>query len=73
VQRFFAALTFVLLSSGADAQLPNETRTPGFVNAAVTQANIHQTICVSGWTATVRPPTSYTTQLKKKQIAEYQL
>lgn len=42
---------------------------PGAVNPAVTQANIKTTICVSGWTKTIRPPTSYTNKLKKKQMA----
>ena len=37
----------------------------------VTQDTIDSTICVSGWTATVRPPTSYTNALKVHQIAEY--
>jgi hypothetical protein len=36
----------------------------GWLNSNVTQANIAQTICVSGWTATVRPPTSYTEPIK---------
>ena len=39
------------------------------VNPAVAQATIGQTICVSGWTATVRPPESYTENLKRQQIA----
>lgn len=39
------------------------------LNPAVTQAIIGQTICVSGWTRTVRPPESYTEQLKRQQIA----
>jgi hypothetical protein len=37
----------------------------------VTQANIHQTICREGWTATVRPPESYTEPLKYQQMAAY--
>ena|SRR5258706_12151782 len=53
------------------SDLPNKTRTPGATNPDVTQANIHQTICVSGWTATIRPPTSYTNKLKFQQIQEY--
>lgn len=40
----------------------------GAVNPNVTQDNIRETICVSGWTKTVRPPTGYTNQLKKLQI-----
>jgi len=39
------------------------------LNPNVTQATIYQTICVSGWTSTVRPPESYTYALKVKQIA----
>jgi hypothetical protein len=46
-------------------------RTPGVVNPDVTQANIGQTICVQGWTRTVRPPTSYTSELKVRQMTEY--
>ena len=42
---------------------------PGATNPTVTQANIHQTICVSGWTKTIRPPASYTDRLKEQQMA----
>ena len=45
--------------------------TPGATNPAVTQADIGSTICVSGWTATIRPPSSYTTALKRSQIVAY--
>jgi hypothetical protein len=55
--------------NSAGAILPDSTRTPGAVNPAVTQANIHSTICVSGWTQTVRPPSNYTTDLKVQQLA----
>jgi hypothetical protein len=41
---------------------------PGFLNPAVTQASIGSTICVKGWTATIRPPASYTTDLKRRQM-----
>jgi hypothetical protein len=51
--------------------LPDRSCTPGATNPDVTQGTIDQTICVSGWTSTVRPPTSYTNPLKVKQIAEY--
>ena len=46
-------------------------RTPGVLNAAVTQATIRSTICTRGWTATIRPPTSYTSALKLRQLAAY--
>jgi hypothetical protein len=45
--------------------------TPGTLNPDVTPATIKSTICVSGWTATVRPPVSYTEPLKIKQIGLY--
>jgi hypothetical protein len=37
----------------------------------VTQANIHLTICHSGYTATVRPPESVTEPEKKSSLAAY--
>jgi len=52
----------------AESGLPNVKLTPGAVNPSVTQANIRTTICVSGWTATVRPPVSYTNKLKFNQL-----
>jgi hypothetical protein len=42
---------------------------PGATNPAVTQADIAQTVCVHGWTKTIRPPASYTNKLKLKQMA----
>jgi hypothetical protein len=50
---------------------PDPALTPGALNPAVTQATIRTTICVSGWTATIRPPSSYTTSLKIEQIPLY--
>ena len=44
--------------------LPNAHLTPGARNPAVTQATIHSTICVSGYSSSVRPPESYTQRLK---------
>jgi hypothetical protein len=46
-------------------------RTPGALNPDVTQATIRQTICVRGWTKTVRPPVEYTNALKVKQMRDY--
>jgi hypothetical protein len=47
--------------------------TPGVVNPDVTQATIRRTVCVHGWTKTVRPPVSYTNDLKLRQMREYGL
>ena len=54
--------------AGAAALYP-DGHTPGVTNPHVTQANIRTTICHDGWTAAVRPPVSYTTALKRKQLA----
>ncbi len=51
--------------------LPDPSCTPGVYNSDVTQSTINSTICVSGWTATVRPPTSYTNALKAQGIIDY--
>jgi hypothetical protein len=51
--------------------LPDPACTPGATNPDVTQATIGSTICVSGWTATVRPSTSYTNKLKVQGITDY--
>ena len=41
----------------------------GSTNPEVTQETIKTTICKTGWAAKIRPPSSYTTSLKKKQLA----
>jgi hypothetical protein len=74
------AVAFVLLalaivtprnSSSKGPYAADITRTPGVLNPDVTQANIDTTICRHGWTKTIRPPTSYTNELKQKQMREY--
>jgi hypothetical protein len=51
--------------------LPDANCTPGATNPDVTQDNIQDTICKSGWTSTIRPPTSYTNKLKTQGISAY--
>lgn len=63
----------------AIARLPIARLTPGVVSTDVTPANINRTICVSGYTSgrrhndgrKMRPPSSYTTALKRQQIVQY--
>jgi hypothetical protein len=57
--------------STAYLPLPDPSCTPGATNPDVSQSTIGSTICVSGWTATVRPPTSYTNGLKRQGIIDY--
>lgn len=40
----------------------------GAINPDVSQATIKQTVCVKGWTSTVRPPVSYTNSIKRKLL-----
>ena len=69
------AAALVLFTHGhahsTNAILASPTRTPGVLNPNVTQANIRSTICRRGWTATIRPPVSYTDALKVKQMRQY--
>jgi hypothetical protein len=51
--------------------LPDPICTPGVTDPRVTQDNIITTICVSGYTAMVRPSTAYTNALKVRQIKAY--
>ncbi|MFE4874282.1 hypothetical protein [Streptomyces sp. NPDC056682] len=44
---------------------------PGALNSDVTQDTIYDTICVSGYSSSIRPPVSYTNALKVQQIGEY--
>lgn len=67
-----ASLCLVFLARFAAAgDLPNPWLNPGALNPAVTQENIHQTVCIVGYTATIRPPEKYTYLLKKQQIRAY--
>jgi hypothetical protein len=61
------------LRSRNNQSLPDPVCTPGAVNPAVNQASIGDTICRSGWTATVRPASSVTTKIKRRVTAEYGL
>jgi len=63
-----AAQPAVAQGPGSPLALP-----PGALNPDVTQATIGSTICVRGWTATVRPPVSYTEALKRRQMSERHL
>ncbi len=58
-------------SNDTQAFLPDPTCTPGSLNPAVTQSTIYQTICSKGYTSTIRPPVSYTNELKRQQIVMY--
>ena len=52
-------------------ELPASRCTPGLRNPAVTPRTIRSTICVSGWTAKVRPSESITNKEKRASMAAY--
>lgn len=54
-----------------NGSLPDPNCTPGATNPSITQNNIKNTICVSGYTKTVRPSVSYTAPLKRKLMHSY--
>jgi len=56
---------------GLDQALPNRHLTPGALNPAVTQGNIRETICVRGYSKSIRPPEKYTEVLKRRGIHQY--
>lgn len=66
-----AAMLLAMASSSFAGDLPDPSMTPGAINPEVTQANVGSTVCVKGWTKTVRPPMYYTNRLKKEQIRQY--
>jgi hypothetical protein len=63
--------TVTTTCSTAYLPLPDPSCTPGVLNPDVTQDTIDSTICVSGWTSTIRPSTSYTNKLKAAGIVDY--
>ena len=51
--------------------MPDHECTPGEADPRVTQANINTTICVAGYSTSVRPSTSVTEPIKKERMAAY--
>ena len=64
-------LALIISSSALASDLPDHSLTPGAIDSSITQQNIDSTVCVKGYTKTVRPPASYTNKLKKRQIGQY--
>ena len=70
-QTFFIILALALSIPAWASDLPNLSLTPGAINPNVTQANIQQTVCIKGYTKTIRPPAYFTNKLKKRQLRQY--
>jgi len=63
-------VTLTCVAAGRASDLPPDS-VPGALNPNVTQSNLATTVCVPNWTATVRPPASYTNKLKAQQMREF--
>jgi hypothetical protein len=59
-------LSVELALGSAAAQDHQRAPVPGAVDARVTQATIHETICQRGYTARVRPPRKVTDGIKRR-------
>jgi hypothetical protein len=68
-----STITTTTTSPAPAVVLPIRSITPGVLNPKVRQGTIRKTICKAGWAAKVRPPVSYTTALKIKQMPIYEL
>ena len=69
--KWMAATLLLCCATVFAGDLPDQRMTPGATNPDVTQNNIDSTVCVKGFTKTIRPPASYTNKLKKAQIRQY--
>jgi hypothetical protein len=68
-----AALPRCSGQTGAAAVRASWSLTPGVLNPEVTPSTIRGTICRHGWTRTIRPPVSYTNELKRRGLGQYGL
>lgn len=67
-----AMLTALLCSQYAEGNsgLLDRVKTPGLLNPNVTQNNVNSTVCVSGYSAKIRPTSNYTNRIKLKQLQD---
>jgi hypothetical protein len=61
----------VIVLAGPAYAYPNRDLTPGAIDPSVREDNIQLTICVPGYTKTVRPPERFTNRLKLQIMAAY--
>ena len=66
-----AAFAAVQTCSEREGGLPDPTCTPGALNPDVTPSTIDTTICVGGYSGSIRPSSSFTNKLKAKQMIAY--
>src|SRR5690242_11525375 len=62
---------YVVVSASAGDYLPDPHCTPGATNPRVNQGDLASTVCKSGYTASIRPPTGITGREKRASEAAY--
>lgn len=70
---FAAAWALAAVNHVGPASAYPDPAVTGLANPAVRQSTIGQTVCKAGYTATIRPPASYTNKLKRQQMADLNL
>jgi len=66
------AASVVGVNSGTNVRaLPDRKLTPGQSDPRVTQGNIQKTICIPGYTSTVRPSSSIAAVIKRNRMRAY--
>lgn len=68
-----ASCNFIVKDAESGLVLPDPKCSPGSINSNVTQENIDQTICKSGWTDTLRASSSVMSRAKKQSMDSYQI
>jgi cytochrome c-type biogenesis protein CcmH/NrfF len=66
-----AILSVLLLVCTSVGGLPDSACTPGVVDPRVTQENLATTVCTPNYTKKVRPSSSLTNRLKRRQLTAY--
>ena len=68
---FLATLVACWSAAGRAGELPDRKRSPGTVNAAISEQQYRAQCHAKGWTRLYRPPVSCTNSLKRLQMKEY--
>jgi hypothetical protein len=59
------------LGSKNGQPMPDPKCTPGSINPDVARLGLQATVCKTGWTATIRPPSSVTSKMKRESALSY--
>jgi hypothetical protein len=66
-------LAYVLIAGLSSPAFAQPVRVDFRLNPAVTQESIQETICLIGWTRSVRPPSAYTRRVKQELLRDLNL